>query len=325
MAAGFRLALVASCALLCAAACHGALHVGYYRETCPRAEAIVRAVVAKAVRADAGAGAGVIRMLFHDCFVEGCDASVLLDASPANPKPEKQALPNNPSLRGLEVIDAAKEAVEAACPGTVSCADIVAFAARDASDILSGHAIRFKMPAGRLDGRLSNGSQTLVDLPPPFLNLKNLTASFAAKGLSVQDMVVLSGAHSIGRAHCSAFLSDRLNKTSDMDPAFKKRLRRRCHSNGNVTVPEDVVTAAALDSQYYVNVLRHRVLLTSDAALLSSKKTKRMVRRFARGDGRWERKFGKAMVKMAAIGVKTGGEGEVRKNCRVVNSNYGER
>jgi len=55
---------------------------------------------------------------------------VLLDDTPTN-KGEKTALPNKDSLRGFEVIDAIKSKVESVCPGVVSCADIVAIAARD--------------------------------------------------------------------------------------------------------------------------------------------------------------------------------------------------
>ena len=57
---------------------------------------------------------------------QGCDGSVLLDAGG-----EKQAVPNNMSIRGFGVVDAIKASVEAACPGVVSCADILALTARD--------------------------------------------------------------------------------------------------------------------------------------------------------------------------------------------------
>jgi hypothetical protein len=98
--------------------------------------------------------------------MQGCDASVLLDPTPANPQPEKLSPPNNPSLHGFEVIDAAKAAVERACPGVVSCADIIAFAARDASCFLSGRKVDFDMPAGRPPRRARLPLQPHSQFPP---------------------------------------------------------------------------------------------------------------------------------------------------------------
>ena len=156
------------------------------------------------------------------------------------------------------MIDAAKRALEKVCPGTVSCADVVAFAARDASDLLSGSRIRFAMPGGRLDGRRSLESQTGV-LPPPFANLGTLTARFAANGLGVEDLVVLSGAHSVGRSHCSSFVAERIASPSDMDAALVTQLRRQCPASPSLgndpVVAEDAVTPNALDNQYYRNLL----------------------------------------------------------------------
>ncbi|GJN31580.1 hypothetical protein PR202_gb19994 [Eleusine coracana subsp. coracana] len=322
MAASFRLAVVATCLLVLASACQG-LQVGYYKDTCPSVEAIVRDEVKKFVYKDAGIGAGLIRMLFHDCFVQGCDGSVLLDPTPANPQPEKLSPPNFPSLRGFDVIDAAKAAVEAACPGKVSCADIIAFAARDAAYFLSAFRVKINMPAGRLDGRVSSSSDALNNLPPPFFNVNQLITSFADKGLSAEDMVVLSGAHTIGRSHCSSFVSDRLNTPSDMDAGFANFLRGRCPANpspsNDPTVNQDIVTPNALDNQYFKNVLDRKVLFTSDAALMTSPTTAQMVKDNAFIPGLWDGKFNAAFVKMAGIGVKTGFQGEIRRNCRLVN------
>jgi peroxidase len=63
---------------------------------------------------------------------KGCDASVLLDNS-GRMVSEKRSNPNEDSLRGYEVVDEIKFALEAECPQTVSCADIVALAARDST------------------------------------------------------------------------------------------------------------------------------------------------------------------------------------------------
>nr|GMD62940.1 lignin-forming anionic peroxidase-like [Ipomoea batatas] len=81
--------------------------------------------------------ASLLRLHFHDCFVEGCDASILLDESPTI-KSEKTALPNLGSVRGYDVIEAAKGELEKACSGIVSCVDVLSVAAHDATVAVGG-------------------------------------------------------------------------------------------------------------------------------------------------------------------------------------------
>uniref|UniRef100_A0ACD5ZG91 Uncharacterized protein n=1 Tax=Avena sativa TaxID=4498 RepID=A0ACD5ZG91_AVESA len=317
-----------SCLLLLAAAWQGAaaaprLTVGYYKKKCPAAEDIVKAVVGKALFQNPGLGAGIIRMAFHDCFVQGCDASVLLDPTAANPRPEKLSPPNFPSLRGFELIDEAKAALERYCPGVVSCADVIAFAARDSAFFLSSYRINYDIPSGRFDGSVSLETEALRFLPPPFFNLSQLVNSFKAKNMNEDDLVVLSGAHSIGVSHCSSF-TDRLPPNpSNMNVALSALLQTKCplapNFTNDPTVVQDIVTPDLMDNQYYKNLRKRNVLFRSDAELLASSLTSRKVLQNALFPEVWERKFARAMVKMSAIEIKTATNGEIRKNCRIVN------
>ncbi|EHA8589438.1 peroxidase 5 [Cocos nucifera] len=324
--AGFQMPTCTSC-FLCIMAIQAmfqvslaSLKVGYYKHKCPSAENIVRQTVREAMIHNPGIGAGLIRMHFHDCFVRGCDASVLLDSTPGNPS-EKESPANNPSLRGFEVIDEAKARIESACPSTVSCADILTFASRDAAYFAGG--IKYAVPAGRRDGRVSIESEVLSNVPPFFFNAVQLANSFAQKGLSLDEMVALSGAHSFGVSHCSSF-ADRLNATgrqdAKMDRKFATFLRSKCSRAGSdPTVNLDVVTPNRLDYQYYKNLQKGRGLLTSDQTLHTSALTSRLVDANAKRPRAWAANFAAAMVKMGSVEVLTGDQGEIRRTCRVVN------
>ncbi|KAF9625350.1 hypothetical protein IFM89_021738 [Coptis chinensis] len=117
---------------------------------------------------------------------KGCDASILLDGNST----EKTAIPNL-SLRGYDIIDQAKAAIEKAFPGVVSCADIIALETRDVVALSGGLTTRYNVPTGRRDGLVSLANN--VDLPSPSISVSQSIAVFAKKGLGLTDMVLLLG------------------------------------------------------------------------------------------------------------------------------------
>ncbi|KAI7734941.1 hypothetical protein M8C21_010845 [Ambrosia artemisiifolia] len=298
------------------------LKMGFYRTTCPAAEQIVRDTVNKAVLANPGMAAGIIRLFFHDCFVRGCDASLLLKHVPGSEGESEQDAPaNKGTLRGLEIIDQAKAKLEAACPNTVSCADILAFAARDSTNVVGGFS--YDVPSGRRDGRVSNINE--VDLPSPRSGLDALKRAFVAKGLSVRDLVALSGAHSIGRAGCN-FVASRLyffNGTGtdpSLDPNYATILKKKCPKNQlSRTTELDPVSPNRLDNQYYRNLKRQQVLFSSDEALVDSDITAATVTNYANNPNIWRKDFAAAMVRLGSLNVLTGTKGEIRHKCGVIN------
>ncbi|XP_056846232.1 peroxidase 62 isoform X2 [Raphanus sativus] len=167
------------------AVCGQGTRIGFYSTTCPNAETIVRTTVTSHFGSDPKIAPGLLRMHFHDCFVQGCDGSVLI----SGPDTEKTAGANF-NLRGFEVIDDAKTQLEAACPGVVSCADILALAARDSIALTKGQS--WQVPTGRRDGRVSLATN-VNNLPSPSDSVDVQRRKFAAFRLNTRDLVALVG------------------------------------------------------------------------------------------------------------------------------------
>ncbi|KAG7020440.1 Peroxidase 64 [Cucurbita argyrosperma subsp. argyrosperma] len=295
-----------------------ALTYRYYDHTCPNLESIVAREVHLATVNDKTVPAALLRMHFHDCFIRGCDGSVLLDSKGKN-KAEKDGPPNI-SLHAFYVIDKAKKAIESACPGVVSCADILALAARDAVVVSGGP--HWDVPKGRKDGRISKANET-IQLPFPTFNFSQLQQSFSQRGLSIQDLVALSGGHTLGFAHCSSFQNriHNFNSTVDIDPllqpSFAASLRSICPAHNKVKNAGSAMdsTTTVFDNAYFKLLLQGRSIFSSDQSLLSTPYSKALVSKFANEQRHFEKAFVKSMVKMSRI---AGAGEEVRLNCRVV-------
>ncbi|KAJ6852099.1 cationic peroxidase 1-like [Iris pallida] len=249
--------------------------------------------------------------------MQGCDGSVLLDDT-SSFTGEKTAGPNANSLRGYDVIDTIKTNVEAVCNQTVSCADILAVAARDSVVALGGPT--WTVPLGRRDATTASLSTANSDIPSPASNLNALISKFSNKGLSTTDMVALSGAHTIGQAKCSSFRTHIYNETN-IDTSFATSLKANCPSSGGDTnlVPLDLSTSTAFDNDYYKNLVANKGLLHSDQELFNGGSTDSQVSAYSTNQAKFFSDFASAMVKMGNVSPLTGSSGEIRTNCRKTN------
>ncbi|XP_029125264.1 peroxidase 15-like [Cajanus cajan] len=298
----------------------------FYWNTCPKLHSIVFKVVKKVSKTDPRLPASLVRLHFHDCFVQGCDGSILLNNT-ATIVSEQQALPNNNSIRGLDVVNDIKTAVEKACPGVVSCADILALAAEVSSVLANGPC--WKVPLGRRDSLTANRTLANQNLPAPFFNLTQLKAAFAAQGLNTTDLVALSGAHTFGRAQCTAFVSRLYNFSGTgkpdptLDTTYLQQLRKICPNGGPGTTLAnlDPTTPDTLDKNYYSNLQVKKGLLQSDQELFSTAgaDTISIVNKFSSDQDAFFKSFATSIIKMGKIGVLTGNKGEIRKQCNFVN------
>ncbi|XP_072963671.1 peroxidase 57-like [Typha angustifolia] len=304
-----------------ATASHGALQYGFYKGKCGTkdVEAIIAGVVRARFARDPTIVAALLRMQFHDCFVKGCDASILIDG----PSSEKTAPPNF-SVRGYDLIDQAKAAVEAACPGVVSCADIIIAATRDA--VARAGGLQYQVQMGRRDGTVSLASN--VNLPSPSISVQQSIQAFQQKGLNTFDMVLLLGGHTVGITHCS-FVSNRLynfNGSGKQDPnmnvalvnALKQRCPLRSTSNNAINLDQNPFSALRVDNSYYKQLLLNKGILSIDQALTLNWSTRWIVQLFANSN-LFPSLFNQALVKLGSVQVLTGTQGQIRKSCRAVN------
>ncbi|XP_065856900.1 lignin-forming anionic peroxidase-like [Euphorbia lathyris] len=302
--------------LLSSACCHAQLTSTFYETSCPNALTTIRTSIRNAIAKERRMSASLIRLHFHDCFVQGCDASILLDEAPSV-ESEQSALPNKDSARGYNVIQTAKTEVEKICPGVVSCADIIAVAARDASAYVGGPS--WTVLLGRKDSTTASRSLAESELPSFKDGLDRLISRFQTKGLSPRDMVALSGAHTLGQAQCFTFRDRIYTNGSHIDAGFASTRRRACPTtggDGNLAAL-DLVTPNSFDNNYFKNLIQKDGLLESDQILFSGGSTDSIVSDYSRSPSTFSSDFGTAMIKMGNL--LNPNADQIRKICSAVN------
>ncbi|KAK3018598.1 hypothetical protein RJ639_004930 [Escallonia herrerae] len=238
------------------------LRFSVYQDSCPEAESIIFSWVDRAVSEDPRMAASLLRLHFHDCFVNASGPS-------------------------------------------------------------------WEVQMGRRDSISASKTAANSNIPGPRSDVATLVAKFQNVGLNLNDMITLSGAHTIGKARCSTF-SSRLNASDsdrnggDVNLNFLQSLQQLCsQSNGNspqTLAQLDLVTPSTFDNQYYVNLISGEGLLPSDQALVTGDdQTHEIVQSYADDPAIFFEEFKKSMLKMGSLGQLTEDNGEIRQNCRNVN------
>ncbi|XP_072956161.1 peroxidase 19 [Typha angustifolia] len=305
------------------------LSLDFYSKVCPQVDQIVYSVTAARYRDSPASGPATIRLFYHDCFVEGCDASILISPTPAGvrgggPAKVERDVEDNKNLapEGFDTVNAAKAAVEGKCPGVVSCADILAIAARDFVHLAGGPYYAVKK--GRKDSKVSLAHKVRPNLPRANSTVDELLRLFTSKGLTKEDLVALSGAHTIGFSHCDQFVARlydfRGTKRPDpfMDQRLLKALQMYCPyygGNQDVVAPFDVQTPFSFDHMYFGNLEARMGLLATDQALFVDPRTRPIVQALGRDKAKFFQAFSAGMDKMGTIRIKKGKKGEIRRDC----------
>ncbi|XP_061363785.1 peroxidase 65-like [Gastrolobium bilobum] len=304
------------------------LTIDYYKKTCPDFNKIVMENVYNKQSVSPATAAGILRLFFHDCITDGCDASILVGSNAYNPHAERDA-ELNLSLSGdaFDIIVKIKNALELSCPGIVSCSDIIAQSTRDLVKMVGGPFYNVRL--GRKDSFTSDSSRVDASIPRTNMTMDEIIGKFTSKKFTVKEMVALTGAHTIGFTHCKEFSNRIFNfsKNSQVDPTLHPKLaeglRKVCQNytvDPSMAAFNDVRSPGKFDNAYYQNVLKGLGLLTSDYLMSVDPRTRPVVELYARDQQAFFQDFAKAMEKLSVLGVKTGRKGEVRARCDQFNN-----
>ncbi|KAL8210186.1 hypothetical protein R6Q57_006918 [Mikania cordata] len=297
-------------------------HFYKVHNTCANVESFVRHQVQLMSASDPTVAPKLIKLLYADCMVNGCDASILLDGAHT-----EKASPKARGLAAFVVIDNIKRVLEARCPGAVSCADILNLAARDAVYLSGGPS--YPVFLGRRDGLESKAEW--VDFPSPSMSWESTLAYFKLKGLDVQDMATLLGGHMMGRVRCSNIL-DRLynfNNTGKPDPTMEEStltyLRKQCPPKLRLGQPNPLINlnpsnpTHRFTNSYYSRVLNNKAVLGVDQQLRYGGDTYDLTDEYASSIEDFKGEFAFSMSRMGGLKVLTGTNGQIRVDCRKVN------
>ncbi|GMP73155.1 hypothetical protein CsSME_00030989 [Camellia sinensis var. sinensis] len=281
------------------------LVMNFYKDSCPQAEDIIKEQVKLLYKRHKNTAFSWLRNIFHDCAVQSCDASLLLDSTRRSLS-EKET-DRSFGLRNFRYLDTIKEAVERECPGVVSCADILVLSGRDGIVSLGGPYIPLK--TGRRDGRKSRAEVLEQYLPDHNESMSVVLERFGSIGIDTPGVVAL------------------LEVDPVLNPDHVEHMLHKCPDSipdpkAVQYVRNDRGTPMVLDNNYYRNILDNKGLLIVDHQLATDKRTKPYVKKMAKSQDYFFKEFGRAITILSENNPLTGTQGEIRLQCNVANKHH---
>ncbi|GAV80767.1 peroxidase domain-containing protein [Cephalotus follicularis] len=214
-----------------------------------------------------GKAAGVLRLAFHDAGTfevsedsGGMNGSVLYELD----RPENAGL-----KKSVKILEKAKSQVDALKP--VSWADMIAVAGAEAVSVCGGPLIPVRL--GRLDLMEPDAEGKL---PQESLDASGLKQCFQKKGFSTQQLVALSGAHTLG--------SKGFGNPTVFDNSYYK-----------ILLEKSWLSSAGMSSM---------IGLPSDRALVEDNECLRWIKTYAENQNMFFEDFKNAYIKLVDSGAR---------------------
>jgi len=193
---------------------------------------------------------------------------------------------------GLDIARSRLERVKQLFP-KLSHADMWSLAGVVAIQEMGGPDIPWR--SGRIDCRDATACTPDGRLPNASLGPSHLREVFGRMGFNDQEIVALSGAHSLGRCHTDRSGFDgpwSFSPTTFSNSYFKLLLSEKWQIK-NWKGP----------LQYEDAATKSLMMLPTDLALIKDKKFKQYVELYAKDSGKFEKDFADAYVKLSELGV----------------------
>lgn len=136
-----------------------------------------------------------------------------------------------------------------------------------------------------------------------------------------------AAAHTVGFSHCNKFANRIYNfsRQNPVDPTLDKtyatQLQQMCPRvvDPRIAINMDPNTPNKFDNVYYQNLQQGRGLFTSDQVLFTDLRSRPTVNRWAQNSADFQQAFINAITKLGRVGVKTAGNGNIRRDCAAFN------